>query len=123
MSQHRRLAPELFALSPQIRYVAVNQDREIVEMEQSPHWPSHNPAETDRMEELIVNPAILELATRRGVLDLDGIRFVVIRYGPQYQVLLPYAAGHVSIGVEPEARVTEVAETVLAHLEAETVTE
>ena len=117
MSPYRSLAPELFELSPLIRYVAVNQDRQIVEMEQSSRWPSHNPAETDRMEELVVNPAILELAIRRGVLDLEGVRYVVIRYGPQYQVLFPYRAGHVSIGVELEADVSEVAELVLGKLE------
>ncbi len=52
------------------------------------------------MEELIVNPIVLELAARRGNLDMGGIRYVVIRYGTQYQLLIPYGEGHVSIGVE-----------------------
>jgi hypothetical protein len=52
------------------------------------------------MEELIVNPIVLELAARRGNLDMDGIRYVVIRYGTQYQLLIPYGEGHLSIGVE-----------------------
>ena len=116
MSQSSSLAPEIFELSPEIRYVAVNQNLRIVEMEQSSRWPSHNPSETDRMEELVVNPAILELATRRGVIDLEGIRFVVIRYGPQYQVLIPYRDGHVSIGVELKADVVDVANRVMEYL-------
>ena len=103
-------------MDPNIRYVAVNQSGRIVEMEQNPKWPSYNPAETDRMEELIVNPAILELAKRRGDLDLDGIRYVVIRYGLQYQLVFPYKQGHMSIGVESKANITEVAGKVARHL-------
>ncbi|MBI4236912.1 MAG: hypothetical protein HY696_00665 [Deltaproteobacteria bacterium] len=94
------LSQVLFQVDPSIRYVAVNQRGRITEMAQNSRFPSHNPQETDRMEELMVNPVILEMARRRGELDLDGIRFVVIRYGPQYQLLFPYREGHVSIGVE-----------------------
>ena len=94
------VAPRLFRLDAGIRYVAVNQRGRIVEMTQNPRRPSHNPHDTDRMEELLVNPAVLELTRRRGELDLDGIRYVVIRYGPQYQLLFPYRQGHLSVGLE-----------------------
>jgi predicted AAA+ superfamily ATPase len=113
-----KLSPHLFPLDPAIRYVAVNQADTIVEMEQRAEWPSYNPPVTDRLEELVVNPVILELARRRGELDLNGIRYVIVRYGLQYQVLFPYKAGHVSVGVElsadPVAVATKVAER-LAH--------
>jgi hypothetical protein len=115
---HQRLSHQLFDLDPRIRYVAVNQGGTIVEMEQSPLWPSYNPPRTDEMEELIVNPVVLELARRRGDLDLQGIRYVVCRYGLQYQLIVPYAQGHVSIGIELEADVTAVANKVLARLAA-----
>src|SRR5574337_898841 len=111
-----KLGSQLFELDPHIRYVAVNQGGRIVEMAQNPRWPSHNPTETDRMEELLVNPVILELARRRGQLDLDGICFVAIRYGPQYQLLFPYGEGHLSIGVELGADVAKVAGKVAKHL-------
>jgi hypothetical protein len=111
------IAAQLFPLDPGIRYVAVNQGGQIVEMKQKPGRPSHNPPETDRLEELLVNPTLLELARRRGELDLDGIRFVVIRYGPQYQLLFPYRDGHVSIGVELTADVTLVAQKVAHELQ------
>jgi hypothetical protein len=52
------------------------------------------------MEELIVNPIVLEIARRRGNIDMNGIRYVVTRYGTQYQLLMPYKEGHISIGVE-----------------------
>ncbi len=76
-----RLSAQLFKLERKIRYVAVNQNCEIVEMEQSPQHPTFNPHETDRIEELVVNPTVLEITKRRGNIDMDGIRYVVIRYG------------------------------------------
>lgn len=66
-----RISTRLLALGPAVRYVAVNQAGTIVEMVQ--RSPSYNPPETDRMEELIVNPVVLELTRRRGNLDLEGI--------------------------------------------------
>lgn len=110
------ISTQLFELDPNIRYVAVNQKGQIVEMEQSPRWPSYNPADTDRMEELMVNPVVLDLVSRRGNLDLDGIRYVVVRYGLQYQLLFPFKDGHLSIGVELVADVTGVARKVATHL-------
>jgi hypothetical protein len=106
------IASTVFPLDPQIRYVAVNRHGRIEEMAQSPRWPTHNPEDTDRMEELIVNPVVLELARRRGDLDLGGVRRVVIRYGKQYQVLFPIPGGHVSVGVEPSADVEALADRI-----------
>jgi len=107
-----KVSSKLFALDPNIRYVAINQRGRIVEMEQNPERPSLNPSETDRMEELIVNPIILELVKRRGNLDLSGIRYVVIRYGVMYQLIFPYKEGHLSIGLEQSANPTEVAKKI-----------
>ncbi len=111
-----KISPQLFKLEPKIRYVAVNQNGAIVEMGQSPQHPTYNPLETDRMEELIVNPIVLEIARRRGSIDMNGIRYVVIRYGTQYQLLMPYKDGHVSIGVELEDNPVEIAHKVAEHL-------
>ena len=110
----QRLSDRLFALEPKIRYVAVNQRGRIAEMQQSPSHPTYNSHETDRMEELIVNPVVLELTSRRGNIDMDGIRYVVIRYGTQYQLIMPYQEGHLSIGVELEDNPNEIAGKVAA---------
>ncbi len=96
------VAKAVLALDPKIRYVAVNQEAAIVEMVQSESHPSFNPPDTDRMEELIVNPVALELFARRGNLDLGGVQFLVVRYGLQFQIILPWRAGHVSISVEAD---------------------
>jgi len=116
ITAEEKLSAQLFSMEPKIRYVAVNQKGKIVEMEQSQSHPSYNPNETDRMEELIVNPIVLELAARRGNLDMDGIRYVVIRYGTQYQLLIPYDEGHLSIGVELQDDPVEIASKITAVL-------
>jgi hypothetical protein len=118
------LAPRLFAADPSVRYVAVNQRGRITEMEQRREWSTLNPSETDRLEELIVNPVILEAATRRGNLDLDGVRAVIVRYGLLDEVVLPFADGHVSIGVQQggdPVRIAEKAAVVLADAETDAV--
>lgn len=112
-----KLSSQLFALEPNIRYVAVNQNGQIVEMEQSPQHPTYNPHETDRMEELIVNPIVLEITKRRGNIDMNGTRYVVIKYGTQFQLLFPYKEGHVSIGIESEDDPIKIARKVAKHLE------
>jgi len=108
------VAAALLPLDPLIRYVAVNQQGRITEMTQ--RIPSHNPAVTDQLEELIVNPAVLNLAQRRGDLDLGGAPWVLIRYGLQYQLLVPHKDGHVSIGLELEADVVRLATRVAERL-------
>jgi hypothetical protein len=110
------LAEQLFRLEPKIRYVAVNQLGLIVEMVQSPGYPSNNAVETDRMEELIVNPIVLEITRRRGELDIGATRFVVIRYGSQYQLVMPYRSGHLSLGVELTDDPLQIAEKVGVYL-------
>ena len=111
-----KLAAGLFDVDPNIRYVAINQKERIVEMEQNPKRPSLNPTETDRMEELVVNPIILELAKRRGNIDMRGMRYVIIRYGTMHQLIFPYKQGHLSIGVELTANPTSIAHKVAKRL-------
>ena len=109
------ISPQVFELDSGIRYLAVNQEGEIVEMEQ--RLPSHNPVETDRMEELLVNPTILEMTKRRGDLDLDGIRYIIIQYGLQYQAIFNYRNGHVSVGIESDSDAVGVVSKILEHLD------
>ena len=111
-----KISARLFELDPNIRYVAITQRGLIVEMEQNPNRPSLNPTETDRMEELIVNPIILEAARRRGNIDMKGIRYVIIRYGTMHQLIFPYKDGHLSIGIELTSNPTEVAHKVAMRL-------
>jgi hypothetical protein len=115
-SRNVSLAEQLFRVEPRIRYVAINQSGLVVEMMQSPTCPTLNSAETDRLEELIVNPIVLEITRRRGEIDVGGTRFVVIRYGSLYQVIMPYRAGHVSLSVELHDDPLQIAEKVGEYL-------
>jgi len=110
------IAKAVLALDPKVRYVAVNQRGALEEMVQGEGHPSFNPLDTDRMEELIVNPVALELFVRRGNLDLGGVHFLVVRYGLQFQLILPWRAGHVSIGVEADGDPLAIAERAAALL-------
>ena len=60
-------------------------------------------SESDKYEELIVNPGVLTLVRQRGNIDCDGVEFVVIRYGNFWQTVWPVKSGHVSLGLEPSA--------------------
>jgi hypothetical protein len=66
---------------------------------------------------LIVNPIVLEVTARRGNLDMDGIRYVIIRCGTRYQLLLPYRDGYLSVGVYLEDDPIEIARKVVAALD------
>lgn len=96
------LIERLFALSPEVRYVAVYRDGKL-ETRERPGIAAASAAESDRYEEIIVNPTLLKLVTQRGEIDCGGVQFVVIRYGNFFQTVFPVKGGHVSVGLEPSA--------------------
>lgn len=96
------LIDRIFALSPDVRYVAVYRGGELVMRERAGILDA-SAAESDRYEELLVNPTLLKLVTQRGNIDCGGVDYVIIRYGKFFQIILPLADGHVSVAVEPTA--------------------
>lgn len=110
------LQPEsLLALSPQLRYAATYLDG-VLRTAQRAGLPQASSAESDRYEELLVNPTLLTLVTRRGNIDCGGARCVLVRYGHFTQLVVPLANGHLSVAISPEADAPRVAELVLASL-------
>ena len=99
--------PALFALSPAVRYVAFLQGRDL-RLASRPGLVGASEAETDRYEELLVNPAVLTLLQRRGELDCGGLDHLWIRYGNFWTGLFPLADGHLNVGLEPDANPTAV---------------
>ena len=91
----------LFDLTPEIRYVAVYEDGDL-SMRQRPSVGRASAPESDRYEELLVNPTLLKLTAQRGDIDCGGLRYVVVRYGNFYQLVVPINRGHVSIAFEPQ---------------------
>lgn len=112
-SQADQLISSVFALGPQIRYVAVASGQEV-ETRQRPDLSSASSSESDRFEELLVNPALVLLARQRGDIDCGGLRYIIVRYGHFAQVVVPLPDdGHISVCVEPDHDPSTVAGAVL----------
>ncbi|HTD61663.1 MAG TPA: hypothetical protein VK679_13515, partial [Gemmatimonadaceae bacterium] len=86
------LIDAIFAVSPVVRYVATYNHGELTSKSR-PNRAGASSAESDRYEELIVNPTLLTLVTQRGNIDVGGLKFVLIRYGRLYQLVVPTTWG------------------------------
>jgi hypothetical protein len=103
----------LLDLTPEIRYVACGSGQDTV-MREREGLGDASSSDSDRYEELLVNPTLLTLARQRGEIDCGGLRFLVVGYGNFHQLVMPLPRGHVSIafelGSDPIAHVPAVAE-------------
>lgn len=106
-------AEGIFALSPNIRYVAILRGGQLY-MRQRDGLVGASASESDRYEELLVNPTLLKLATQRGEIDCGGLTHLVVGYGNFQQLLLPIEGGHASVcferGCDPKIYVDAIAE-------------
>jgi len=93
---------KIFSLSQNVRYVAIYRDGELETMSKE-GITSASGSESDRYEELLVNPTLLTLATQRGNIDCGGLDYLIIRYGSFFQFVLPTSWGHVSVCIEKDA--------------------
>jgi hypothetical protein len=109
------LIEALFSIGPEVRYVAVAQGANIALRERA-GLNSASSSESDRYEELLVNPTLLELARRRGDIDCGGLEYLVVRYGNFFQIVMARGDGHVSVAVEPTTDPIAVAAAVRAVL-------
>ncbi len=105
--------PAIFALGPQVRYVAVANGQHV-ESRQRDDLSAASSEVSDRFEELLVNPTLVLLTGQRGDIDCGGLRYLIVRYGNFAQVVAPLpTSGHVSVAVEPSADPVAVAEAVV----------
>ena len=111
----QRLIDALLALHPSVRYAAVYRDGALASATK-PGIAGASRSESEIYEELLVNPAIMTLATQRGNIDCGGLEFVLIRYGNFYQFVAPHPGGHVSVAIEPAANPVPVVQMILALL-------
>jgi hypothetical protein len=93
---------DIFALSDKIRYVAIYQEEQLQSRSRE-GTENDSSSESDRYEELLVNPTLLTLTTQRGNIDCGGLEYLMIRYGNFFQFVLPTVWGHVSVCIEKEA--------------------
>lgn len=101
---HRQLTmiEDIFKISEHIRYVAIYRDGKF-EKESKSGTVGTSSSESDKYEELLVNPTLLKLATQRGNIDCGGLNYILIRYGNFYQLVWPERWGHVSVCIELNA--------------------
>ncbi len=89
----------LFAVSTCVRYVAIYRNG-ILESRVRPGLANASSSESDKYEELIVNPVLLTLVRQRGDIDCAGAAYVIVRYGNFFEYVQPIANGHISVGLE-----------------------
>lgn len=102
-----KLIEKLFDISKSIRYVAIYQNNELISKQRNELIEASD-AESDKYEELFVNPTILKIANQRGNIDCGGLNFVLIRYANFYQLVQDYKHGHISICIEKEVNPLEL---------------
>jgi len=100
------------AIGDQVRYVAVANGQDV-ELWQRPGLAEASSGESDRYEELLVNPVLLLLTRQRGEIDCGGLRYVIVRYGNFAQVVVPHSTGgHVSVAVSTDHDPVVIADAV-----------
>src|SRR5215469_6053511 len=109
------LSEDVFAISPNIRYVAVAHGQQV-QMRSRPDLHNASSSDSDLYEELLVNPTLLTLATRRGNIDCGGLRYLIIGYGHFHQLVVPTAGGHVSVAFELDADPADYLQAILGVL-------
>ena len=105
------LIDAIFAISPDVRYVALASDGDVTFRERA-GLAGASSAESDFYEESIVNPTLITLLSQRGRIDCGGLDYVIIRYGNFFQVVRPIPGGHVSVAVEPHGHPLAIAAAV-----------
>jgi len=92
----------ILKLSSDVRYVAIYRQG-ILGSASRPDLTSPSSSESDKYEELLVNPTILTLLNQRGNIDCGGLQYVLIRYGSFFEFVASIKDGHVSVGLELSA--------------------
>jgi hypothetical protein len=90
-----------------IRYVAVYLKNELT-FKQRQQTADSSSSDTDKYEELLVNPILLTAARQRGNIDCGGLRFVIVAYGNFYQLIKEIDGGHISICLDKGVDLTNI---------------
>ena len=107
------LIHRVLELDASVRYAAIGSGQTVVSRQRDSVVDA-SAGESDRYEELLVNPALLLLARQRGEIDCGGLNYVVVAYGAFYQLVMPIDAGHISVCVERDGNPIALAPRVAA---------
>ena len=114
----KKIIQELFKFSKNIRYVAIYSNSDLIFEQKEAVNTSASSGETDRFEELLVNPTLLTLATQRGNIDCGGLNYLIIGYGNFYQLVKSIPKGHISICLEKETDLNNLPEEIFSFLKS-----
>jgi hypothetical protein len=93
---------QILTVSADVRYVAVRIG-DALDLRQRTELTNASASESDRYEELLVNPTLLCLTRERGRIDCGGLEFLLVRYGNFFQLVHPIAGGHISVAIASSA--------------------
>ena len=122
MSTHTEIIDACFMASPNIRYVAVYMNN-VLELRSRADIQLMGSNESDRYEELIVNPTLLKMLAQRGNIDCGGFKYALVRYGTFFAFIYPVPNGHVTVSLELTSylnaeteKISAVIDTMTAHV-------
>lgn len=106
-----KIIASLFQFCEQIRYVAIYRNEHLTAKQKQEH-PDSSSGESDKYEELFVNPTLLTLARQRGNIDCGGLNFIIIAYGNFFQLIKEINNGHISICLDKGADLTNLPQSI-----------
>lgn len=117
MNNTNQIIDDLFNFLLEIRYVAIYQNDELT-FKQRKQTSDSSSSDSDKFEELLVNPTLLTIARQRGNIDCGGLRFIIVGYGNFYQLVKEIKNGHISICLEKNVDLTTVPEKIFEFLKS-----
>lgn len=117
MADPQEIAQFLLDLADEIRYVAVYRGGTLYSAQRE-NLAGASTTESDKYEELIVNPTLITLVRQRGNIDCGGMEYVLIRYGSFFELVIPLADGHLSVGIDAAADALALATAILGESES-----
>lgn len=117
MDYKNQIINDLFNSFADIRYVAVYKDNELI-FKQIHQTDDSSSSDTDKYEELLVNPTLLTVARQRGNIDCGGLRFLIVGYGNFYQLIKEINGGHISICLGKNVDLTNMPDKIFEFLKS-----
>lgn len=109
-----QIIESLFLEFSDIRYVAIYTNDELVKKQRQSSDSSSD--ETDKYEELLVNPTLLKLASQRGNIDCGGLNYLIVRYGNFNQLVRSLPEGHISICITSDSDINVLPDKIFDYL-------
>ena len=112
--EKEKIIETLFREFSEIRYVALYIEAKLVLKQKK--TINNSSEETDKYEELLVNPTLLKLASQRGNIDCGGLNYLIIGYGNFYQLVKSTFDGHISICLEQKSDLNKMPNEIFSFL-------